>query len=244
MKIVSQNLHHHFESDIYGKLEMLADLIALKDIDIIALQEVGQCYYLQIAHDNIRHGNFIDVLKQILITKYQVEYDGYQEIFCNAYGVRYEQGQGFLVKAKYKVDKFETTQLSRTKQFADWQKRKSISIEIAGIKYINVHLGWTTVEERFEDQVDKLINSIDNSKPFYILGDFNVEPNSKELNYVKNHGLVNLESDETINESSWRDEEEEQRLDYIFSNKREFKIINFIFEEYQISDHKGLLIEI
>lgn len=243
MKVLSQNLHHHQEIDIYEKYELLAELIASNDVDIIALQEVGQSTYLPIVYERIRYGNSLEVLKTILQLKYNVEYITYQEIFKNSYGERYEEGLGFLVKKEYKVENFRSIQASEHTEFNDWENRKAVSLNINGTTYINVHLGWTTEREKFEHQIDKLLNTQNLESQFYIMGDFNVGFQSKEIEYVKNLGLFNLEQPEMIGVASWTDKAENERLDYVFSNSDYFKKMEFVFENYEISDHKGILFE-
>ncbi len=62
MKLLTLNCHSWQEKDQLEKMKYLAKVIFEENYEVVALQEVNQLIEDKILYDDIREGNFIDIL--------------------------------------------------------------------------------------------------------------------------------------------------------------------------------------
>ena len=112
-----------------------------------------------------------------------------------------------------------------------------------GICIINAHLlsACGSIKENIQDarkkQAEEICQSIDGDKKVVVLGDFNFTPDSKAFEVLYSHGFKECFSLEIKTHG-------DKKLDHVFAKGIEYINKEVILENYQYSDHKGLLIEI
>lgn len=233
MKILSLNLHHHFEVDGFKKLESIAAKIAELDIDIVMLQEMGQYSLSDIKYDDIRYDNNVYYLQKILVEKHGVNYFFYPAIFKSSYNGTYEEGIAVLSKEKLDVASFP---VSKNSGFDNWETRFVQEFTAHGIYFYNVHLGWDTEQECFADQLNCILDRSDNKK--VLLGDFNQEITATTVG----KDFIDPFYEKYVKRvKTWNNE---KVIDYCFMNFSCKITCEHLFVEDRVSDHVGLLIDI
>ena len=252
MKILTLNLHCFAEELLEHNQEVIADFIFENDIDIIFFQEVAQHMDSPIYSGNIKVGNYGQKVTNLLSDMGQTYYYHY-EPGNRAFN---DLDEGLAILSKHRLLNKESFFVSRETSYDDWKTRKlvkaSVKIDNELIDLVCIHLGWSDENEKFEDQVDVLMEHLDMSKKVIIAGDFNVPEGSDEYKHVISKGFNDLyyNNEEKyfhdVTHQPYIDvKKEAKRIDYIMSNKT-FNIINreIVFKEEKVSDHFGVLIEI
>ncbi|MGL5575422.1 MAG: endonuclease/exonuclease/phosphatase family protein, partial [Sarcina sp.] len=187
MKILTLNCHSWQEEEQLKKIKYLAKVVAEKNYDIIALQEVSQSINSKyIDSENIlKEDNFIVILLSEL-----------KKIGCNDYNFVWDYGkfgydtfeEGIAILSKHKLLDIETKYVSRSSSIKNWKSRKVIKANILynneKITVCTCHLGWWgDKDEPLNEQIDKLSDFIRYDKKCIVLGDFNSDAQIKNEGY-------------------------------------------------------------
>lgn len=262
MKLLTLNCHSWQEKNQLEKIEYLAKVIFEENYEVIALQEVNQLIEDKILYDDIREGNFIDVLcKELkkLGVKYNYRWD-YHHVGHNVF----HEGTGILFKGELEESLGEFIGKSRDTEF--WKTRKFTMIsKVVGdsiIDFYSCHLGWWKDRDNpFQEQADELIDFANKrGNIYFLMGDFNNDANIKGEGYdylltkgVRDTYLEAIEKDDGITVpgaiAGWEGKcSKPKRIDFIFTNsKGEIKSSKVIFNGENkeiVSDHFGVTIEI
>ena len=251
LKLLTINLHCLEEPNIKQNQETIVSEIIKRDIDIIFLQEVAQNLKGRKLVEQIKESNYGYDLMQLLKEQNHIYYYYYTPIkeSFNKYD------EGIAILSKHKLKHVSSEYISKTKDYSNWKSRKMIQAELhiadEIITLVSVHLGWSDGNEVFENQVEKLLSSLKEENQWLLAGDFNVNPNSKEYQFLLNKGLIDLYglnqehlydathiSDMDIHDGS-------NRIDYFFSTKT-YQVLEqeILFQEKRVSDHFGVYLSI
>ncbi len=246
LKLLTLNLHCFAESNMEEKQKIIAKEISTRDVDIIFLQEVAQLETKEnMAKVMISKDNYGLSIKKLL-KRYGKDYNFYYEPIKRGFNI-YQEGVGIL--SKYQLSDITSKYISNSRVYDNWKSRKvlygKLEIDSRSIYLATAHLGWTDEFEQFENQFDLAVEDFDNNHTIFA-GDFNVTPESKEYEYIKKQGWIDILAQ--IPEITFIGDVQNKmpaRIDYFMSNKRE-KLINqeILFKEKRVSDHFGVYIEI
>ncbi|WBW97848.1 endonuclease/exonuclease/phosphatase family protein [Oceanirhabdus sp. W0125-5] len=263
MKLLTLNCHSWQEDNQIDKLKIIAETIHKNDYDVIALQEVSQLISSDTVYDNIHKDNTAFLIKTFLEEisdhKYYLTWDISHIGFD-----KYEEGVAIL--SKYPLIEENSFIVSSSTTRDNWKTRKIICtrIEINSQIYdfYSVHLGWwDDIQDKFDSQIDKLLNYLDEEIPSFLMGDFNNDAFIAEEGYdyclsknlydtyslaqTKDNG-VTIEFE--IHGWEGRSKNKEHRIDWILTNKNlnvlSSKCIFNGKNEPFVSDHYGVEIEI
>jgi maltose 6'-phosphate phosphatase len=261
MKLLTLNCHSWQEENQMEKIKTLAKTIQEKSFDVIALQEVSQLENEAIVYDQVKKNNYalvlLDELKQLGVTDYElvwgfahIGYPGYEE--------------GLAILTKHPIVDSEVFCVTKGQDTSYWKTR---SIVRATIKYneklvsfYSCHLGWWHDEEEpCKFQLDSLLQKLDRSHPFFLLGDFNnsAEIRDEGYDYLLSNGLYDTytlaedkDSGITVKGkiAGWDENKQDLRIDLILSSD-EVKVLSskVIFNgkhKPAVSDHYGVETEI
>ncbi len=245
LKLMTLNLHCLVEDNLEHKQKLISEKISSLEIDIVLLQEVAQTRSKGfIVEDN--YGLTLQTLLEELGIKYYYYFEPIKESFG-----KYDEGVAILSRVPLKHVK--SCFLSKSTDYSNWKTRKLLVYEFDSEKTIflaTTHFGWTDEIEVFEDQFG-IANELLIKEQFAILaGDFNVTPNSKEYNHIKEKGWNDLFDNEDYRDfptfkSDDANSITEQRIDYILTNFLPVIIKQeILFTEEMVSDHYGVFCEI
>ena len=191
--------------------------------DIIALQEVDS------GSIRSRNRNQIDTMAKVLQMKGQMFSCKYKRLLAKM-PVLKKQGNAFLSQ----ID----IEQSRTHYLEHGNKRAVLIAQANGITFLTVHLSIrrkVRLKQVFE--LAEIINDIDG--PVIIAGDFNAQPDAKEIQiFLSETKLTHSNQDFTY--PSWKPK---KKFDYIFTSP-EITVKKSRVLDIEHSDHKPLLIEI
>ncbi|MEW4305518.1 endonuclease/exonuclease/phosphatase family protein [Rossellomorea marisflavi] len=257
MKLLTLNCHSWLEDNQWEKLGILADTIAEKEYDVIALQEVNQLISEEEAF--IKKDNFALILLQELkkrgVTGYSFIWD-----YAHVGYDRFEEGAAILTR--HPILEEHRFHVSSDEDLANWKTRKIIGITIPvhdeKVTFYSCHLGWWQDEEEpFMSQVDRLFEKA--AGPFFLMGDFNNDANTRGegYDYLIKKGLwdtfhLTQKRDEgtTIlgDIAGWDGNERGLRIDLILSSRKtNVHSSAVIFNGTNrpiISDHYGVEVEL
>ncbi|GAA0737453.1 endonuclease/exonuclease/phosphatase family protein [Clostridium oceanicum] len=261
MKILTLNCHSWQEEKQLQKIKYLAKVIYEKKYDVIALQEVSQSIKSEKVLNNIKEDNFVFILLQELK---KIGEDNFQFIwdFAHIGYDKYEEGIALLTK--HPIKEKNTFYISNSSDIHFWKTRKIVKCTIPYkdkfISFYSCHLGWwNDKEEKFDFQVNNLIESLKKDEINLFMGDFNndafkrregydylIEKGLKDTFYMaksKDKGVT------AIGEiDGWEGNSKDMRLDLILANKElEVEYSKVIFNGKNkdiISDHYGVEIKI
>ena len=258
MKLLTLNCHSWQEMYQMEKIKYLAKVIAEKQYDVVALQEVSQSIDSDILFDNIRIDNYavilIDEIKKISGYSYNLAWD-----FSHIGYDKYEEGLAIL--SRHNISEKESFYITDNKSKDFWKSRKIVKavveIDNKPIEFYSCHLGWwNDCDESFRGQVDRLYEKIKAENKFsFLMGDFNNNAfvRSEGCDFIKNKGLLDTyeiarekDSGVTVKEkiAGWDDNTDDLRIDIIFTNKNidvlESKVIFNGINKDVISDHFGV----
>ncbi|WGG46227.1 endonuclease/exonuclease/phosphatase family protein [Rossellomorea sp. DA94] len=257
MKLLTLNCHSWQEDNQLGKISILADDIAEKSYDVIALQEVSQLIESEIVHGLVKKDNFALVLLGELENRGVTDYTLVWDFAHIGYDV-YEEGVAILMK--HPVVEEHRFFISKSHDQSYWKTRKIVGATISyhgkPLTFYSCHLGWWTDEEEpFKYQVDSLMEQVTPESPFFLMGDFNNNALVRDegYDYLLSKGLTDtfgeaLERDSGItvrgNIAGWDENTVDLRLDLILSStKIDVTSSRVIFNDGNkpvVSDHFGV----
>lgn len=262
MKLLTINTHSIASGSYERNIEILCSAIIKHMPDVIAMQEVMQpinsekadfCECLKrVGEVPIRNGNFaLNVLKGL--KKHKLDYHGVFLGIKKAYD-KYEEGLAIL--SNKEINTTEVIQLSPFDDYNNWKTRFALGVGIGDYWFYSLHFNWESDKESpFKDEWHELLGATHSKKSVYLMGDFNLTPDSNgyELitkSYFDTYMLAkDIDNGITVKGKidGWEKGREEKRIDYIFTSKNtDFKSSKTIFNgknEEIISDHFGILLE-
>ncbi|MFI8684456.1 endonuclease/exonuclease/phosphatase family protein [Rossellomorea sp. NPDC077527] len=257
MKLLTLNCHSWQEDNQHEKISILADDIAEKSYDVIALQEVSQLIESETVQGLIKNDNFALVLLGELEKQGVTDYSLVWDFAHIGYDI-YEEGVAILTKHPIVED--HRFFISKSHDQSYWKTRKivgaTISYEGKPLTFYSCHLGWwTDNEEPFQFQVDNLMEQVTAESPFFLMGDFNNNAliRGEGYDYLISKGLHDTfdtaaERDSGITVqgkiAGWDENKLDLRIDLILSSeKMPVKSSQVIFNTVNkpvVSDHFGV----
>ncbi|MCA1060063.1 endonuclease/exonuclease/phosphatase family protein [Rossellomorea aquimaris] len=257
MKLLTLNCHSWQEDNQHEKISILADDIAEKSYDVIALQEVSQLIESETVQGLIKKDNFALVLLGELEKQGVTDYSLVWDFAHIGYDI-YEEGVAILTKHPIVEDHHFFISKSHDQSY--WKTRKivgaTISYEGKPLTFYSCHLGWwTDNEEPFQFQVDNLMEQVTAESPFFLMGDFNNNAliRGEGYDYLLSKGLHDTfdtaaERDRGITVqgkiAGWDENKLDLRIDLILSSEKiPVKSSRVIFNEVNkpvVSDHFGV----
>lgn len=174
MKLLTINVHAWLEERQDEKLDVLAQTIAEKAYDVIALQEVNQLITADLVTKDLKADNYGLILLEKLRTLGQFDYSYYWSNSHIGYD-KYEEGIAFLTKLPvYEVDPFYCSQ---NKSIDSILSRKIMGLTVFYqdqlIDLYSCHINLPGSEE--EDQLDNIRTIVErtgNRRFKILMGDF------------------------------------------------------------------------
>lgn len=232
MRLLTLNVHGWLEEKTEEKIAALAQVIAERDYDVVALQEVNQSLSSPLVTSALREDNYGLVLVEHLQSLGREDYSYFWTPSHIGYG-RFEEGSALLTKLPvYEVDTFYC---SRNQSFDTHLSRKILGLTVSykgqRVQVYSCHINLPNETE--EDQLDnvrKIVNSNPAETCKILLGDFNIDAFSDQKTYqaVLNLGLVDsyslaVEKDSGVTVEKaidgWEGQSSQKRLDYVFLNQ-------------------------
>ncbi|HIH7931043.1 TPA: endonuclease/exonuclease/phosphatase family protein [Streptococcus suis] len=261
MKLLTINVHAWLEERQDEKLDVLAQTIAEKAYDVIALQEVNQLITADLVTKDLKADNYGLILLEKLRALGQFDYSYYWSNSHIGYD-KYEEGIAFLTKLPvYEVDAFYCSQ---HQDLISILSRKIIGLTVLYEKELidiySCHINLPDSKE--ENQLDNIRSIVERTSSGHLkilMGDFNTDALLDPQTYqaIKDLGLYDSydlaeEKDRGITVEKaidgWAGHSQEKRLDYVFINqKRQVQSSRVIFNGDNlpiISDHFGVEVEI
>lgn len=261
MKLLTLNTHSVIDKNYERKIEILADVIARHKPDVIALQEVMQpangCKMCSnkiksVGEIPIKNGNFLlEVISEL--TELNCEYFGAYFAFKKAYD-KYDEGLAIL--SSEEIISIETEQLSPFSDYNNYKTRHSLGVRTHDNWFYSLHFNWENEKESpFIEEWKALYGSINQKKNIWLMGDFNITPDSESYQIITRSYYDTYIMAKDIDNGitvigeidGWQGQKENKRIDYIFVGKDlEIKSSKVIFNgknEEIISDHFGIIVE-
>ncbi|MGD6957466.1 endonuclease/exonuclease/phosphatase family protein [Rossellomorea aquimaris] len=257
MKLLTLNCHSWQEDNQLEKISILANDIAEKSYDVIALQEVSQLIESEPSQGLVKKDNFALVLLGELEKRGVTDYTLVWDFAHIGYDV-YEEGVAILTKQP--VIEEHRFFISKSHDQSYWKTRKiigaTISYEGKPLTFYSCHLGWWTDEEEpFKFQVDSLMEQITPEFPFLLMGDFNNNAWVREegYDYLLSKGLLDT-FDEAVERdcgvtvegkiAGWDENKVDLRIDLVLSSEKlDVRSSRVIFNDVNkpvVSDHFGV----
>lgn len=261
MKLLTLNCHSWQEENQMEKIKTLAKTIQEKSYDVIALQEVSQLEDEAIVYDQLKKNNYalvlLDELKQLGVTDYElvwgfahIGYPGYEE--------------GIAILTKHPIVDSEVFCVTKGQDASYWKTRSIVRTTIKynekSVSFYSCHLGWWHDEEEpCKFQLDSLLQKLDRSHPFFLMGDFNnsAEIRDEGYDYLLSNGLYDTytlaedkDSGITVKGkiAGWDENKQDLRIDLILSSDEvtvlSSKVIFNGEHKPAVSDHYGVETEI
>lgn len=247
MKLFSLNLRCFEEENRVEKLNIIADFIKERDIDVCFFQEACQEHSKVVLENKIKLGNNANHIATRL--GYYIYYHPIKLGFDI-----YDEGLAIISKTPISSQNFKV--ISYTNDYKNWQKRDLIWCKINSITFFNVHLGWTMDDEVGMNQINKIIEEIKrHDERYFIAGDFNYTEGSNEIKHIKKYvySLADLANVDYSKNPTFHNKLDSNELtdnlmiDYIFTNMlcdvKRFEIV-FNKPDAYVSDHSGIFVEI
>lgn len=261
MHLLTINVHAWLEDEQEAKLDILAQTIAEKDYDLIALQEVNQLMSAQAVTRDLREDNYGLALLERLRSLGRTDYSYFWSNSHIGYDI-YDEGIAILTKLPvYEVDSFYCSQHQTADSILS---RKILGLTVAyqgqlvDVYSCHINLPDCVGEDQL-DNVRQIVQRSQSGNLKILMGDFNTDALSNKPAYeaIKSLGLydsydlaVEKDSGVTVEKAidGWSGHAEEKRLDYIFLNQeRPVQSSRVIFNGKQkqiISDHFGVEVEV
>lgn len=262
MKLLTLNTHSIIDESYEEKIDVLTKAILKYTPDVIALQEVMQPTEAKKADfaPNLKVVGEIPLKKENFalnvlngLKRHKLDYNGVFLGIKKAYE-RYDEGLAIL--SNKEINTVETTQLTPFCDYNNWKTRFALGTCIGDCWFYSLHFNWEDDKDSpFEKEWDELISTTKSKKNVWLMGDFNLTPNSKgyELITKSYYDTYNLAKDVdngiTVKGEidGWKNQNGSKRIDYIFTSKpTEIKSSKVIFNgknEKIISDHFGILLK-
>jgi maltose 6'-phosphate phosphatase len=261
MRLLTLNCHSWQEENQLEKIKYLAQTIKEKSYDVIALQEVSQLIREENVYGHIKNNNFVLVLLEELKKIGVSEYSFVWDLSHIGYEI-YEEGVAILTK--HPIEKKYSFFVTKGSDINFWKTRKIVGAKIIyhkePVSFYSCHMGWWEDEEEpFKYQADTLLQKINKSEPFFLMGDFNnnVFTRGKGYDYLTSKGLYDTyhlaeEKDDGITVKGkidgWSENKQDLRIDLILTNQlAQVKYSKVIFNNMNklvVSDHFGVETEI
>lgn len=249
------------ESQQQEKIKIIAEAIKENKYDVIALQEVNQSVGARLVFDNVKEDNFalviLNQLQKMGCSDYKMVWD-----FSHIGYHIYEEGLAIL--SKHEIIDSKSIFISKNTDKNYWKARlvvrTSIKFDKEIIDFYSCHLGWwNDSEEDFSKQADRLLNSINQNRLTFLMGDFNNNAcvRNQGYDYLLCKGIYDTfmaaeqkDAGVTVrgNIDGWEGNNENLRLDLILTNMiRPVKHSRVIFNGCNravVSDHYGVEISI
>ncbi|WP_211653363.1 endonuclease/exonuclease/phosphatase family protein [Planococcus alpniumensis] len=256
MKLLTLNCHAWHEENQLDKIRHLAQAIAEKEYDVIALQEVNQSIDEQPEHV-IKHDNYAWVLlqemEQLGVTGYSMVWD-----FSHLVYGRYEEG--LVILTRHPVAEEHSFFVSQNTDKNSPKTRKivgaTIHYEDQPFTFYSCHTGWWHDSvEPFKFQADQLLGQMTTDTPAFLMGDFNNDASLDQQGYayLLENGLHDTytlaeEKDAGITVkgkiAGWSDNKQDLRIDLILSTEpvtvKSSKVIFNGEHKPLVSDHFGV----
>lgn len=257
MKLLTINVHAWMEEQQEEKLERLAQTIAEKKYDVIALQEVNQ----EISAPRVSRELKADNYGLLLVNRLkELVGDVYSYFWSNSHigYSRYDEGIALLTKLPvYEVDSFYCSQHQTVDSILS-RKVLGVTLSYKGqlVDVYSCHINLPDCDG--EDQLENVRTIVERSQTErlkILMGDFNTDAISDKKSYeaIKNLGLydsyeLTADKDAGITAEKaidgWTGHAQGKRLDYIFLNQeRSILSSRVIFNgnnKLPISDHYGV----
>lgn len=261
MKLLTFNSHSIIDKDYERKIEILSNAILKHTPNVIALQEVmqpsngkpiGDTELLGAPNIPIKEGNFAAKLLKKL-SEHNLYYHGIYLGFKKAYGA-YDEGLAIITSKE--ISSTEIVQLTEFNDYGNYKTRFALGARIEGAWFYSLHFNWfDDKDSSFKDEWRVFKEAIESKKHVWLMGDFNLTPNSRGYALVSERYydtyMLAKEIDNGVTVlgdiDGWENDTAKKRIDYIFTDKSvEIKSSNTIFNgknEEIISDHFGVMIE-
>lgn len=232
MKLLTINVHAWLEEEQEEKLATLAQTIAARNYDVIALQEVNQLRTSHLVTRDLREDNYglrlLERLRQIGDTRYSY-YWSHSHIGYD----RYEEGVALLTSLPvYEVDAFYCSQHQTVDSILS-RKIVGLTVDYQGqlVDVYSCHMNLpNSPGENQLDNVRTILNRTPSKHLKILMGDFNTDAFSEHSTYqaITQLGLYDsyqlaAERDKGVTVAKaidgWTDQAQEKRLDYIFFNQ-------------------------
>ena len=257
MKLLTINVHAWIEENQDEKMETLAKVIAEKDYDVIAMQEVNQSMNSPVIFKAIRQDNYGWVLLE-KISKYTDRTYYYHWSNSHIGYDKYDEGLAIITKHRLlDVDEFYCTRAQSVNTIIS-RRINSATIEYKGqlMEFYTCHMNLPECEEeKMSDNIQTILGRSRMENLKILMGDFNTDAINSPKNYenILAQGLYDtytlaVEKDNGVtvggNIDGWDTNKQEKRIDYIFSNKK-IKVLSskIIFNGINfpvVSDHYGV----
>lgn len=261
MKLLTINVHAWLEEDQMEKIDTLAKVIAEKQYDVIAMQEVNQLMNNPIIFADIREENYGWVLLKKLKEYTDTDYYYHWSNSHIGFG-KYNEGVAIITKHKIKKeDEFYCT-FAQSVRTMSARRIVSITIDYEGkeIEFYSCHMNLPDCEtEDMTQNIQNILKRSKNDNLKILMGDFNTDAigNPEDYKNIVSQGLFDTyilaekkDDGVTVNKGihGWANNESKKRIDYIFSNKKikvkESKVIFNNKNEKIVSDHFGIEVEL
>ncbi|WP_050180593.1 endonuclease/exonuclease/phosphatase family protein [Domibacillus robiginosus] len=225
MKLLTLNCHSWQEQNPFEKLTELAETIAEKSYDVVALQEVSQS-------QEAGHANYAELLVQKLHMLGATDYTFVWDICHFGYNI-YEEGVAIVTK--HPVKSHSSFFITDHHDIHNWKTRKIVkaSIDINGqpVSFFSCHLGWWHDEEEpAKKQLDRLLRNVSPNELAFLMGDFNGDASVRNENYdyllsagFQDTYILASQKDEGYTVKGkidgWDGNKKDLRIDYIFVNQ-------------------------
>lgn len=260
MKLLTLNCHAWHEENQMDKIRHLAEAIAEKQYDVIALQEVNQSIDDEPEHI-VKHDNYAWVLlqemEQLGMTGYSMVWD-----FSHLVYGRFEEG--LVILTRHPVAEEHSFFVSQSTDMHSPKTRKivgaTIHYEDQPFTFYSCHTGWwhDTVEP-FKYQADQLLGQMKKDAHAFLMGDFNNDASLEQQGYayLLENGLHDTytlaeEKDAGITVkgkiAGWSDNKQDLRIDLILSTEpvtvKSSKVIFNGDHKPLVSDHFGVEVHV
>lgn len=250
MKLLTLNCHSWQEEDTLQKLTELAQTIAEKSYNVVALQEVSKS-------NEAGHANYAELLVQKLHDLGEKDYTFIWDMSHFGYEI-YEEGVAIITK--HPVKSHDSFFITDQHDMDNWKTRKIVQavIDINGepASFFSCHLGWWQDEEEpAKKQLDRLLSRAASKELTFLMGDFNGDAAVRNENYdyllaagFWDTYILASEKDEGYTVKGkidgWDGNKKDLRIDYIFVNKPieviSSKVIFNGIHKPVVSDHFGV----
>lgn len=264
MKILTLNTHSLSGENNSANCHALCNVIEKEKPDIIALQEVNQYMdregvqaikgHVPVGEIPLKESNFALSMHKILTAMklcYQFSWLGIKKGYDKF-------DEGIAIFSLSTIKEAKSLLLSNTSDYNNFKKRMALLVETENGVFINCHLGWEKDEEEpFDSQIKRLNACFNFKKPMYMMGDFNVTPESDGYRKITSFGWHDtfFMAKERTGEATikgkidgWEKNKGSLRIDYIFANREiDVKISEVLFDGKktpQISDHFAVMVSI
>lgn len=225
LRIMTYNIRYGKGIDGRVDLNEIAKVIEEANVDIVGLQEV---------EESSPRSRFINQ------TRYLAEELGMYAVFGPAISIG-PYGYGNAILSRFPILSFTIHPVSSSREHRNFIKGE-ISIGGHPITFISTHLGLSH-EERLR-HVEKIVDIIaEETRPLFIVGDFNSTPDSLEVKKMRAYVDDTHRKGGSDPRYTFASDNLQYRIDYIFTCTRSSVIHTEIIESFA-SDHLPVLTEV